>query len=212
MMPKIRIAVALLLCGFALQSCENGSDDTGELRAEIERLENVVANQRLLLEYHGGLSFEGIDLEDSITDRHLIISLWYLNPELGNYYIGRAMGHEWGPRWKRRSPVSILEEQTRVMRSFLKETRALEDSSAWPRTYPTEKDVAPSDGARIDWENFIEKDGKRDSPPTWFGRNAKSGNWMVFQHGKGVSKPSSEQLTEIEKIKAEEQEAGDPFD
>ena len=35
---------------------------------------------------------------------------------------------------------------------------------------------------------------------------------MVFQHGQGVSKPSPEQLEEIERIKAEEVDESDPFE
>ena len=153
------LIVVLGFFGFTLQSCKTQSDNTAELEAEIERLENVVATQRIQLDDYGGVSFESLEGGDPITSRHLMTAVWYSNQELGNYYIGRTMDHEWGPRWNRRSPLSILEEQTNVMRKFLEETRALEELSPWPPTWPSEKDISPNDGARIDWENFIEKDG-----------------------------------------------------
>lgn len=208
--PTIRSATLLLFCLFSLSGCKRNSGDSAELSREIERLENVVANQRLLLEDRGSLSWESLERSDPITRRHLMISIWYADQAIGSYYIGREMDHDWGPRWNRRSPLSILEEEVGVMRKFLETTRNLEELSSRSPTYPTEKDSDPNDGARIDWENYFEAEGTRGNPPIWFGRNAKSGKWMVFQHGGGVSEPSAVQLKEIERIKTEELES-DPF-
>ena len=202
-----------LLALSLLSGCKSNSKDQEKLNERIRILENQVANQRMQIEARSNLSWESLQHEEEITKRHLMISLWYADQELGNYYIGRQMEHEWGPRWNRRNPLLILEEQMKVMRGFLAETRGLEELGPYPPTSPTENDVDPESKARISWENYLEIEGKRDNPPVWFGRNAKTGDWMTFQHGQGVKKPTELQHTEIERIKLEEQEqqSNDPF-
>ena len=184
-----------------------GSQSQGKRNAAlVSELEELRDLQRCIIEQDTGWSWEALKKKDPITRKHMIISLWYGGQEGGNYLIGLDSGHKWGPRWNRRSPLSILHEQTDVMRKYLDDLRNLEEASPYPPTSPTESNVDPSDGARIDWENNLKSGDEQDSPTIWFGKNARNGQWMAFEHEKGVFEPSPELLSKIIDIKRREAE------
>lgn len=140
------------------------------LEAELTRLEEQTDSQARRLAGIHGKDPDGLDGLDPISRKHLILSMWYLQPERGNYYIGNDMGHAWGPVWNRRSPVSILQEQTEVMRAFLADLRKLEEQAGYPPRYPTEDTVDPADGGKIDWQDHL-KAGEGDQfTLIWLGK------------------------------------------
>ncbi|WP_193211303.1 hypothetical protein [Luteolibacter marinus] len=191
-MKAIRIVVTVLLAAgliagsyFAGQKRSETAKVVG-LRAEIEGLQAQVEAQNRAIGWRAGLNINGIDGIDPITRRHLIQQIWYSDQNYGTYLVGLQTGHKWGNRWNRRSPLSILEEQTEVMREFLKETRRLEEASGRPPRYPTEDHVDPHDGSRVDWQDFLASGEPPDRRVIWIGKSKNSGKWMAYEYGKGV--------------------------
>lgn len=210
---KSAIAVTLVLGGVSTGAyflgARSKAEQLGTLAAKVESLEHRNREQADLIADQYGMSWQTLEKMDPITRKHMIIQIWYGSQEGGNYFLGLDMGHEWGPRWNRRDPLLILEEQTEVMRKFLKDLRKLEEASPYPPKYPTEEHRDPSDGSRIEWENFIETGSETDSRLIWYGKSRESGNWMAYEHEKGVYAPDSELLKKIETPKKTEDAQSD---
>ena len=187
------------------------------LEIEVADLRKVTANQHRLLADLSNVDWEAWKKLDPINRKHRIIALWYSSQDVGNYYLGLETGHKWGPVWNRRSPISILEEQTEVMREFLKDLRKLEEASPHPPMYPTEDHRDPADGSRIDWENHITVGNQANPRVIWYGKSKKRGDWMAYESEKGVYAPDSELLQKIidhkrtEDEKQVEDDEADPF-
>ncbi len=215
MNPKSAIAVALILVGVSTGGYFLGARSKNEqlrnLEAKVESLERRNREQADLIADQYGMSWETLEKMDPITRKHMIIQIWYGSQAAGNYFLALDMGHEWGPRWNRRSPLLILEEQTEVMSKFLKDLRKLEEASPYPPRYPTEDHRDPANGARIEWENFIEAGNQEERRNIWYGKSRESGNWMAFEYDKGVYTPDSEVLQKIENQKKIEDAESDSF-
>jgi hypothetical protein len=212
---KSAIAIALILGGVSAAGYFLGAISKNEefrtLEAKAKRLENLNKEQSDLLADPYGMSWETLEKKDPIIRKHMIMQTWYGSQDAGNYFLGRDTGHEWGPRWNRRSPLLILEEQTEVMREFLKDLRKLEEASPYPPKYPTEDHRDPADGSRVDWENFIEVGNQENSRAIWYGKSRGRGNWMAYEYEKGVYTPDSELLQNIVDHKKTEDDEADPF-
>lgn len=220
MKPKSAIALVLVLGGLSAGAYFLGARSRNE---EIRTLKDSKAtlefrNEELyksFTHYHG-MSWETLEKMDPITRKHMILQIWYSSQEGGNIFLGRDMGHEWGPRWNRRSPILILEEQTKVMTEFLTELRKLEEASPSPPRYPTEEHIDPVDGSRIEWENFIELGNDANVRRVWYGKSRGSGDWMAYEFEKSVYAPDEELRRRIaDHNKSENSDTGtddgDPF-
>lgn len=179
-------------------------------KAEIEELRELVATQHRLLAHESNVDWEAWKKLDPVARKHMIIALWYGAQDMGNYYIGLETGHKWGPVWNRRSPISILDEQTDVMKAFLADLRRLEESSASPPKYPTEDNTDPMDGSKIDWENFLNAGDDKNSRAIWFGKSKKSGRWMAYEFDKGVYEPDQKLSMRIINSKKADEESEKP--
>lgn len=215
---KSAIAIALILAGASSIGFFLGARYKDEalrtLEAKVMSLESRNREQSDLLAEHYGMDWETLEKMDPITRKHMIVQIWYGSQEAGNYFLGLDIGHEWGPRWNRRSPLLILEEQTEVMREFLKDLRELEEASPNPPKYPTEDHRDPADGSRIDWENFIEGGDQANPRAIWYGKSRERGNWMAYEDEKGVYMPDSELLQKIvdhQKPEDDQDDEADPF-
>lgn len=144
------------------------------------------------------------NIEDPLTRQHLIQQIWYADQKTGNSYIAQELDHEWGPRWNRRNPIFILEEQIEVMQQFLRKSRELGRARGYQITWPTEETVDPADGSRIYWENHVPRTDD-DSNPVWFGKHKRTGEWMAYEFEKGVFEPDQALLAQIEETKRSEQ-------
>jgi hypothetical protein len=212
---KSAIPVVLILVGVSTGAyflgARSKAEQLGTLAAKVESLERRNREQADLIADQYGMSWETLEKMDPITRKHMIIAIWYGSQEAGNYFLGLDMGHEWGPRWNRRSPLLILEEQTEVMRKFSEELRKLEEASPHPPRYPTEDHRDPADGSRIEWEDFLEAGNEMDPRAIWYGKSRESGKWMAYECGKGVYAPDPELLKKIEIQKKTEDAESDSF-
>ena len=218
MKHRSTIAFALLLGGLSVGSYFLGANSkSGEMRALEDKQKALEArNEELgdLLANQYVMSWETLDRMDPISRKHMIIQIWYSSQDGGNYFLGRDMQHEWGPRWNRRSPILILEEQTKVMTEFLADLRKLEEASPYPPRYPTEEHRDPVDGSRIEWENFIEVGNQADVRTIWYGKSRGREEWMAYEYDKGVYAPDPEFLQRIvdhKKTEEAEEADADPF-
>ena len=215
MNPKSAIAITLVLVGVSTGAyflgARSKAEQLGTLAAKVQSLEQRNREQADLIADDYGMSWETLEKMDPITRKHMIIQIWYGSQEAGNYFLALDMGHEWGPRWNRRSPLLILEEQTELMSKFLKDLRKLEEASPHPPKYPTEDHRDPADGSRIEWQDFIEAGNETDRRAIWYGKSRESGNWMAYEYGKGVYTPDPELLQKILGPKGPEDDGSDPF-
>ena len=189
----VLISVGAFTGGFFLGGNRGKTQRIAKLDNEIEELRDLADSQSRQLAQHG-IDWDGAKALDPINRRHMILALWYCNQDAGNYYLGLETGHKWGPVGNRRSPVSILEEQTEVMKGFLADLWKLEEQKGgdYQPKYPPEGLTDPRDGSKIDWENYL-KDGDDKNPRAiWFGKNTKTGRWMVYEYDKGVYEPDPE--------------------
>lgn len=197
MNPKSAIAVTLVLVGVSTGAYFLGARSKNEqlrnLEAKVESLERRNREQADLIADQYGMSWETLEKMDPITRKHMIIQIWYGSQAAGNYFLALDMEHEWGPRWNRRSPLLILEEQTELMSKFLEDLRKLEEASPHPPRYPTEDHRDPADGSRIEWQNFIEAGNETDPRAIWYGKSRESGNGWLTSTGRGCIRrtPSS---------------------
>jgi hypothetical protein len=210
------VALLLLAAAFTAGHMAGGRAEKKRrirLHDEISELRNRTAAQDRLIADRGGIDWDTLKAMDPIGRKHMIIALWYANQDAGTYYLGLDTGHQWGPVWNRRSPLSILEEQADVMRAFLADLRKLEEASPYPPRYPTENDVDPRDGSLIDWEDFIEARDDKDPHTIWFGKSRKRGDWMAYEYGKGVYEPDADLLERFteSRNRAQDQQDPDPF-
>lgn len=201
------IAVGAFGVGYFLAKDRAETKRITALEIEAEDLRNVTATQHRLLAERSRVDWDAWKKLDPITRKHMIIALWYGAQDIGNYYLGLETGHKWGPVWNRRSPISILEEQTEVMRTFLTDLRRLEEMSGYPAKYPTEDATDPRDGSKIDWENFLNAEDDKDPRTIWYGRSKKTGRWMAYESDKGVYEPDQALSKRI--IDSERAEEGD---
>lgn len=215
MNPKSALAVVLILVGVSIGGyflgARSKAEQLGTLAAKVESLERRNREQADLIADQYGMSWETLEKMDPISRKHMIIQIWHGSQQAGTHFLGLDMGHEWGPRWNRRSPLLILEEQTEVMRKFLNGLRKLEEASPHPPRYPTEDHRDPADGSRIEWQNFIKAGDETDPRTIWYGKSRESGNWMAYEYGKGVYTPDPELLQKILGPKGPEDDGSDPF-
>ena len=207
------ITVGALTGGYFLSNNITKTKRISELEVEVKGLRSLVANQHRLLGDKSNVDWDAWKKLDPITRKHMIIALWYGGQDLGNYYLGLETGHKWGPIWNRRSPISILEEETDVMRAFLADLRRLEESGGNPVKYPTEDITDPTDGSKIDWENFFKAGDDTNPRAIWFGKSKKTGRWMAYEYDKGVYVPDPKLSKRIIDSKKADEEANslDPF-
>lgn len=219
---KLGIAMALIALGAFTGGyflCNNRAETKriAELGTEVQQLRALADTQHRLLADPSHVDWEAWKKLDPITRKHMIIALWYGGQDMGNYYLGLETGHKWGPVWNRRSPISILEEQTDVMRTFLADLHRLEEASSNPPKYPTEDTTDPMDGSKIDWENFLVAGDDKNPRAIWFGKSKKTGRWMAYEYEKGVYEPEPKLSKRIIDSKKAEEEADkeadshDPF-
>ena len=217
MNPKSAIAVTVSLVlvgactGAYLLGARSKAEQLGTLAAQVQSLEQRNREQADLIADEYGMSWETLKRMDPISRKHMIIQIWHNEQEAGDYFLGLDMGHEWGPRWNRRSPLLILEEQTELMSKFLKDLRKLEEASPYPPRYPTEDHRDPVNGARIEWENFMDHCDQEERLDIWYGKRRDSGNWMAFEYDKGVYTPGAEVLQKILNQKKTEDAERDSF-
>lgn len=216
MKPKAILAYACLLgaacTGAYFLGVKSTDKEKTALTTELQKLRNLTEEQQRLIEGESGIDWDRMQTLDPITRKHMIISLWYTDQAHGTYWVGREMGHTWGPVWNRRSPLSILDEQTRVMEKFLADLRKLETESGHPPKGPTQDHRDPTDGSKIDWEDFIRSEDPGNSTLIWIGKSIGTGKWMAYEYGKGVYQPDAELLKKIiAHHKASNDPGPDPF-
>ena len=190
----VLISAGAFTGGFFLGENRGKTQRIATLDNEIQWLRDLTASQRSRLGGADQVDWDSWKKLDPITRKHMIIQLWCGDQDAGNYFLGLETGHKWGPVWMRRSPVSILDEQTEVMKGFLADLRKLEEQEggvSQPK-YPPEGTKDPRDGAKIDWENFLKTGDDKNLRAIWYGKNKKTGRWMAYEYDKGVYEPDEE--------------------
>ena len=141
---------------------------------------------------------------DPQTRADATLQLWYATQAHAASILSTETGHEFRPIWMSRSPMTVLEEQSDVLRRWLADRK-------WG--YPPENARDPVDGARIDWEDRLPPEDQSTIHVIWIGKHARSGDWMAYEHSRGVYKPDDSLLKRIlEHEKVGESKSRDPLE
>lgn len=154
---------------------------------------------------------------DPMVRKDCTLQLWYAQQAAATSILRGDTGHEFRPIWMGRSPTTILEEQSDFMKRWLADRAEMEQKEhpqpEGVRGFPPESARDPVDGARIDWEDCLAPEDQSAIHQIWVGKHARSGEWMAYEHGKGVYKPDDSLLKRIlEHEKVSESSSGDPFE
>jgi hypothetical protein len=125
---------------------------------------------------------------DPQTRADATLQMWYAAQHHAASILGSETGHEFRPIWMRRSPITVLEEQSDVMQRWIADRK-------WG--YPPETARDPADGSRIDWEDHLPSDDQSATTVIWLGKHARTGEWMAYEQGKGVYKPTETLMKRI---------------
>jgi hypothetical protein len=144
-----------------------------------------VVVDKILKAMDDGYDFSNLD-PDIRADATL--QMWYAYQSQAASILGAETGHEFRPIWMRRSPITVLEEQSDVMQRWIADRK-------WG--YPPETARDPADGSRIDWEDHLPSDDQSATTVIWLGTHARTGEWMAYEQGKGVYKPTETLMKRI---------------
>jgi len=125
---------------------------------------------------------------DPQTRADATLQMWYAAQHHAALILGSETGHEFRPIWMRRSPITVLEEQSDVMQRWIADRK-------WG--YPPETARDPADGSRIDWEDHLPPEDQSATTVIWLGKHSGTGDWMAYEQGKGVYKPTETLMKRI---------------